>query len=194
MLKCKVKECKNSTQYRNTKQVYCMMHLARLRRHGYTDTKRNAYRSLEKLPHKVVDVFIRKNCQKMIDEEIVRELKKKGFKQATLWTVKYRRRKLGVKKYLYGEVKKHKAWVRTQAIKEYGDGCELCGYRISVETHHIIPKHQGGPHTINNLIVVCPNCHSLMTRRTIILNDRKDIPRVSKEILELLKSSHPNFG
>lgn len=193
MPRCKVNGCNNTTRYKNTEQIYCVMHLARISRHGDTDPKRDAYRALEKLPHKIVDAFIRKNCQKMIDEEIVEELRKKGFKKATLWTVKYRRRKLGIKKYLYGEIKKHKAWIRAQAIKEYGDGCELCWYKISVETHHIIPKYQGGPHEINNLIVVCPNCHALMTKQIITLTDRKEIPRIRKKILKLLKSSHPNF-
>lgn len=191
---CKIKGCKKPTTYTYTRFPYCEMHKARIRRHGYSELKKNAYQSLEKLPHKIVDNFIRKNCQKMVDKEIAKELKKRGFKEATIWTIKYRRRKLGIKKYLYGEIKKHKTWIRTQAIKKYGNVCELCGYRISVETHHVIPKHQGGPHETDNLIVICPNCHSLITKRIIILNNRKDIPKIRKKIIKLLKSFYPNFG
>lgn len=188
MPKCIIKECNNSTTYKNTKQIYCSAHLARVRRHGYPEFKKDAYSSLEKLPHEVIDNFIRKNCQMMLDKEIVKELRKMGFKRATCWTVKYRRRKLGIKKYLYGEVKKHKAWIRSQAIKKYGDKCELCGYNISIDTHHITPKNQGGLHKINNLLIVCPNCHALITRQIITLKNRKDIPKIRRKINKLLKS------
>jgi 5-methylcytosine-specific restriction endonuclease McrA len=170
------------------------MHLARIRRHGYPELKKNAYRCLEKLPHPIIDDFIRKNCKKMIDEEIAKYLRKKGFKNATIWNVKYRRRKLGIKKYLYGEIKKHKAWIRAQAIKKYGNICELCGYNLHVETHHIIPKHKGGHHEINNLIVLCSNCHALITNKKLNLKSRKEIKKFSKRIKELLKSAYPYLG
>ena len=100
MPKCKIKGCKNFTQYKNTKQVYCVMHLARVRRHGYPELKKDAYQSLEKLPHAFVDNFIRKNCKTMIDKKIAEALKERKYKEATIWTVRYRRKKLGIKKYL----------------------------------------------------------------------------------------------
>lgn len=130
----------------------------------------------------------------MIDTKIVELLRRGGYKGATLWTVKYRRRKLGVKKYLYGEIKKHRAWVREQAIKQYGKACELCAYTLTIDTHHIIPKYKGGQHSINNLMVICPNCHALVTRGLITLNNRKDIPEIKKDILKTLKSAYPNLG
>ena len=34
------------------------MHLARVRRHGYPELKKDAYQTLERLPHKIVDDFI----------------------------------------------------------------------------------------------------------------------------------------
>jgi len=170
------------------------MHLARIRRHGYPELKRDAYQSLEKLPHKIVDNFIQKNCQKMMDKEIVRELRKMGFKGACQWTVRYRRRRLGIKKYLYGEIKKHRVWIRAQAIKEYGRKCELCGYNAVIDTHHIIPKKMGGPHEINNLIVLCPNCHALITRRYFTLKNRGNIPKIREKAVKLLKSFYPNLG
>lgn len=194
MPKCVIKSCKKFSQYKNTKNPYCSMHLARIRRHGYPELKKDAYQSLERLPHQIVDDFILKNCKTMIDQEIAKVLRKKGYKGADIWTVKYRRRKLGIKKYLYGEVKKHKAWIRAQAIKKYGNKCELCGYGAAIDTHHIIPKKMGGSHEINNLIVLCPNCHALITRRYFILKNRKDIPKIQEKAVKLLKSFYPNFG
>jgi 5-methylcytosine-specific restriction endonuclease McrA len=95
---------------------------------------------------------------------------------------------LGVKKYLYGEVKKHKAWIRAQAIKKYGKQCELCGYSASFDAHHIVPKYAGGKHEIENLMIVCPNCHALITRLIIKLKNRKDIPVIRKKVLQLIPS------
>lgn len=188
MPKCKIKNCKNYTRYKNTKEIYCSMHKARIKRHGYPELKRDAYQCLEKLPHKVVDEFILKNHKNMIDKEILRELKEKGIKNANLCNIKYRRRKLGIKKYLCGEIKKHKAWIRTRAIKKYGNECELCGYKISIETHHIIPKKDGGKHKIDNLMVLCPNCHVLVTGNKINLKTRKDIGRARKQVSNLLNN------
>jgi predicted restriction endonuclease len=169
------------------------MHLARIKRHGHPRLQ-EGFHKLEKLPHPIVDNFIRQNCKRLIDEKIAEELKKKGFKGANPWTVRYRRRKLGIKKYLYGEIKKHKAWIRMQAIKKYGTKCELCGYRLIVESHHILPKNRGGLHEINNLMVLCPNCHALITRRYLSLKSRKDIPALRRKVIKLQKSPYPYFG
>lgn len=192
MKKCVFPGCKNSLQYNNTKHEYCIMHIARIRRHGYPELKRDAYQTLERIPHKIVDKFILKHGKEMFDKEIAKMLRKKGFKGATAWTIGYRRRKLGGRKYLRGEIQKYKAWVRAQAIKKYGKICELCGYNMTIDTHHITPKYQGGKHEIDNLMVICPNCHGLITRGYIILNDRDDIPKIRVKILHKLKGFY-NF-
>ncbi|MBI2053616.1 MAG: HNH endonuclease [Candidatus Sungbacteria bacterium] len=126
--------------------------------------------------------------------EEVQELLKLGYKNASFWTVRYRRRKLGVKKYFSGEVRKHKAWIRTQAIKRYGSNCEICNYGVAIDTHHIIPKYKGGPHEIDNLMVICPNCHALITRRILSLNSRRDIKKTRPKVIRMLKKFYPNFG
>ena len=190
MLKCKVRGCKNFTRYKNTKQIYCIMHLARIRRHGYPESKIDAYQSLEKLPHSFVDNYIIKKCKMMIDEQIALKLKEKGYKGANINTIKYRRRKLGIKKYLYGKVQKHKAWIRSQALKKYGRKCELCGYSLSVDTHHIKPKNKGGLHEIDNLMVLCPNCHALITRKVFLLTDRKNISKIRRKLKKILKFNY----
>lgn len=191
---CKVQGCTKPTKWKRMKKPYCPMHLERIRRHGYPELKRDAYKSLEKLRHIFVDVFIRKHWKTMFDEQISWALRKRGIKEATISRVKYRRRKLGIKKYLYGEVKKHKAWIRIQAIKRYGEACELCTYNLAVDTHHIIPKHKGGPHEIDNLMVVCPNCHALITRRKIKLTARAKIPKIRRSILRSIKSFYSKLA
>lgn len=192
MPKCKVRGCDKFTRYNNTRHIYCIMHLARFRRHGHTGLQ-TGYHKLEKLPHLIVDDFIKENCKGLIDEEIVRELKKRGIREATVCRVKYRRRRLGIKKYLYGEIQKHKEWIRRQAIKKYGNKCELCGYVLVIEAHHILPKHKGGPHEINNLMVLCPNCHALITKGYLNLKNRRNIPALRTKLIKLQKS-HSYLG
>jgi len=44
----------------------------------------------------------------------------------------------------------------------YGNKCMECGWdKGQCEAHHKILKSRGGKSTINNAIVLCPNCHSL---------------------------------
>jgi len=164
------------------------MHLARIKRHGHSSLQ-TGFHKLEKLPHPIVDDFIRENCKRLIDIEISDKLKKKGFKNATPSIVRYRRRKLGIKKYLYGEIKKHRVWIRMQAIKKYGAKCELCEYRLAIDSHHILSKKMGGLHEIDNLMILCPNCHALITRRYLNLKGRQDIPTIRRRLNKLLKSS-----
>ena len=191
MPKCAFPDCPYSTQYKQTKQIYCQMHLARIKRHGYPENKLNAYQDLENLPHEFVDNYIQQHCKTMIDSNIAKNLYKMGFKTATQSNVKYRRRKLGVKKYLSGDILKHRVWIRDQAIKKYGNKCELCKYDLTVDVHHIKPKKNGGVHEIDNLMVLCPNCHALLTRSIIILENRNDLLKAKKQITQLLKKFKP---
>jgi len=164
------------------------MHAARVYRHGYPELKKDAYASKEKLPHDIVDEFILDNCRTLEDEYIVEKLKEMGFAGANRWNVGYRRRKLGQRKYLRGEIQKHRAWVRVQAIKKYGKGCELCSFHFAIDVHHIIPRYEGGAHDIDNLMVLCPNCHALITRCSLIIASRKDIPNTRKKIRARIKN------
>lgn len=191
--KCKASGCHKPRIYHKTTHPYCEMHKARWRRHGHFGLRDKSFHKLEKLPH-TADAFIREHAHEMLDHQIVEQLRGLGFAGATDWTVKYRRRKLGIRKYASGELKKHKAWIRRQALRKHGTRCELCGYNLFVETHHILPKHQGGPHEVDNLMVVCSNCHTLLTRGYVKLFNRTGIARLRQHLQPLLRSAYPNFG
>ena len=58
---------------------------------------------------------------------------------------------------------------RIARIEDYT--CQICGFRQSyvnangrtryiIEVDHIVEKSQGGGETVNNLLVLCPNCHA----------------------------------
>ncbi|MBI3324488.1 MAG: HNH endonuclease [Candidatus Omnitrophica bacterium] len=59
---------------------------------------------------------------------------------------------------------------------------------------HIVPKHRGGRHEIDNLMVVCSNCHVLFTYGRIQLSSRAGIPRLRQRIQLMIRSAYPYLG
>lgn len=64
--------------------------------------------------------------------------------------------------------------VRKEAIIKSNYKCEMCGKDSSIdgdistsflEIHHIRPLSQGGADTIDNISVLCPNCHRIVHER-----------------------------
>ncbi|RLI76939.1 hypothetical protein DRP05_11675 [Archaeoglobales archaeon] len=52
--------------------------------------------------------------------------------------------------------RKYKDWLLRRANYR----CERCGdSKYKLHIHHIIPRKDGGKHTPENLIVLCPSCH-----------------------------------
>ena len=67
------------------------------------------------------------------------------------------------------------AW--NQAIRRvYKNECMRCGWKDgSCDTHHIIPQSKGGQFTIENGIILCPNCHRLADLGKITIAELKRI-------------------
>jgi len=57
--------------------------------------------------------------------------------------------------------------IKEKRIRKIGKSqCEICGYDEfpeALEGHHIIPRSKGGRNTIDNCIIVCANCHRILT-------------------------------
>jgi hypothetical protein len=52
-----------------------------------------------------------------------------------------------------------KSW-GDNVILHYGNKCQICGWaEARCDVHHRIPRSEGGPHTLANAVVLCPNCH-----------------------------------
>lgn len=49
--------------------------------------------------------------------------------------------------------------------------CSLCGFDKVTEEHHIIPLSKGGNDTKENKIVLCPNCHRLVHKGKISMEE-----------------------
>ena len=43
-------------------------------------------------------------------------------------------------------------------------GCAICGIKLPIELHHIIPKSKGGSNSIDNFMPLCSNHHRLISR------------------------------
>jgi len=44
-------------------------------------------------------------------------------------------------------------------VEFLGGQCKVCGSTDNLEKHHIIPLEKGGPDTVQNLMVLCRECH-----------------------------------
>ena len=63
---------------------------------------------------------------------------------------------------------------RKKAIKHYPNKCENCKYdkhKEILEVHHIDGNRKNN--SLENLIILCPNCHAALTRKYAVLEDRK---------------------
>lgn len=70
--------------------------------------------------------------------------------------------------------------------------CQLCGKpapfndkqgKPYLEVHHIVWLSRGGTDTLDNVIAICPNCHSKMH----IVNNQQDVQHLLKAAKELYK-------
>lgn len=57
------------------------------------------------------------------------------------------------------------------ALRRDGARCRICGFDTLVEVHHIIPRRHNGPDTLDNLITLCPNHHTMADRGLISVED-----------------------
>lgn len=67
---------------------------------------------------------------------------------------------------------------REMAMREYDHQCSICGWCEDddiLQVHHIDEDRQNN--ALNNLIVLCPNCHAKLTSHKYQLIDRKIIQR-----------------
>jgi 5-methylcytosine-specific restriction endonuclease McrA len=51
--------------------------------------------------------------------------------------------------------------LRTLLFEQRGSLCEICGYdgMVALQVHHIIPQCKGGGDELENLQLLCANCH-----------------------------------
>ena len=68
---------------------------------------------------------------------------------------------------------------RKQALRHYPNECAVCGYNEEIdilEVHHIDENRQNN--NLENLIILCPNCHKKLTLHKYKLIDRKYLQKI----------------
>lgn len=105
--------------------------------------------------------FIRMNWRKMTDEDIAKKL------GVTETVIKYYRMNYNLWKY---RKRTAKSTYRKEALKIYGEKCEVCGLGIC-EWHHIVPKSTKS----DEWCILCPTCHAVITRKLIVIGNRNEL-------------------
>jgi len=49
--------------------------------------------------------------------------------------------------------------IKDMVVSRDGYQCYICGKRTNLHVHHIIPRKDGGKHTLENLVTLCGSCH-----------------------------------
>ncbi len=87
------------------------------------------------------------------------------------------------------------------AFNSYGEKCEVCGYILSVDIHHLIPRSVDGKDEAGNLAVLCPNHHreihiGILTKENIFIFRKKtvEMPGVARVQENNLKTSTSLVG
>lgn len=105
--------------------------------------------------------FIRANWRKMVDREIAKRL------GVNFSVVRYYRMNYNLWKNRKGTAK---STFRREALKIYGDACEVCGIKIC-EWHHIVPRSTKS----KDWCILCPLCHEVISRKLITINARGEL-------------------
>lgn len=105
--------------------------------------------------------YIRLNWRRMTDKQIAEKL------GVTEVVIKYYRMNYNLWKNRKGTTK---STYRKEALRLYGEKCEVCGITIC-EWHHIVPKSTNQ----EDWCILCSLCHAAITRKLIVVNNRREL-------------------
>jgi hypothetical protein len=73
---------------------------------------------------------------------------------------------------------------RNKALRHYEPHCEWCGNEFVevLDVHHIDGNRLNN--NIKNLIILCPICHALVTRKIVVVRNRKPVIIIESEQLK----------
>jgi predicted restriction endonuclease len=93
------------------------------------------------------------------------------------------------KTYVFASKKEYAnkgAWNKAMR-RLYPDQCMRCGWNSApCDTHHITPKNNGGKYTIENGVILCPNCHRLADFELITVDELKSCKKTAQVIGEIV--------
>jgi len=81
------------------------------------------------------------------------------YKTLWLWGERMRKVRQKAKRDKYRGKRYCRLRARARILRENVKQCKVCGSDKQLQVHHIIPVSLGGKNNIENLMVVCNNCH-----------------------------------
>jgi hypothetical protein len=88
-----------------------------------------------------------------------------GYTRINYWITKYGIPKKTPFDYL---PKTSLSAINKMVIRKRGNQCEICGWdKTRCDVHHKIAQKDSGTHSEENLIVVCPNCHRMISENKL---------------------------
>jgi 5-methylcytosine-specific restriction endonuclease McrA len=61
--------------------------------------------------------------------------------------------------------------------------CELCGYSRVLEVCHIVAKQNGGNYTLDNVFILCRNCHWLFDHNGLTTEEKTKLQQIKRKTL-----------
>lgn len=119
--------------------------------------------------------FIRTSWRKMTDKQIAEKL------GVTEVVIKYYRMNYNLWKNRKGTAR---STFRREALKLYGEKCEICKIEIC-EWHHIVPKSTQP----EDWCILCSLCHAAITRKLVVVNNRQELNTVLKPFMKQVYSN-----
>jgi len=72
----------------------------------------------------------------------------------------------------------------------YGSDCMRCGWaEANCDTHHLVAKKDGGQFTLENGVILCPNCHRLANLGILSAQSLREIKSAARVIGEMAGAS-----
>ena len=90
---------------------------------------------------------------------------------------------------------------KDEIINTLGNECQICGFDLKslLIIHHKKPIADGGGNDLNNLSILCPNCHSLVhyfkskQEKDIKINTWLDLNMPRKRIEKMFEIAYPDI-
>jgi len=146
--------------------------------------------------------ILNKKLAENIDDQLLNDPKDKVLEQAKVFDNSQEESH----KIVFGErrIRKDNQVQKRRIAKIEDYGCQICGFKCSyvkangkpgwvIEVDHIIDKARGGNENLNNLWVLCPNCHVKKTLGVIKIDIQNKKITENDEEIPLHHDSHLNW-
>jgi hypothetical protein len=124
-----------------------------------------AYKRQDKHPFLTPDLLTEEYVKNGLKMEEIAKKYKYGYTTVNWWIRKYK-----IKTRIMGDYMPKISFnaVSVFILKKRGNKCELCGWdKARCDVHHKIPRSESGSNKEENLIILCPNCHRMVTEKKL---------------------------